>query len=279
MKKSILIPTDFSENAWSALNYALKFYAGEECTFYLLNSYYFSNAHSRTFITSHFIATLKEASQRDLVALKNKIEKQNTNTAHSFEIIMSSDELSYAIKHSIEKYSIDTVVMGTKGASGIDKFFFGSNTVKTIQNIKSCPVLAVPDNMAFVAPRQIAFATDFNRPYVKAVLDKLLALINLHDAHLNVVHINVEKTLSDVQQKNVNELKEFLKDNKHSFHWMPAYSTKSEIINDFIKEMNIDMLAMFNYRHSIIENMTKEPIIKKIGYHPIIPFLIIPANN
>lgn len=278
MKKSILIPTDFSDNAWSAVTYALKLFAHEECTFYFLNSYYFSNAQSRTFITSHFIGSLKEASQKDLTELKAKADKKNTNTKHTFEILMSGDELLYAIKNSIEKYKMDMVVMGTKGATGVDKFFFGSNTVKTIQNIKGCPVLAVPNNRTFVAPKQIAFPTDFNRVYEVAMLKDLQDFAALHDAHINILHINVEKALSDKQQRNVDTLKEIFKENKHSFHWMPAYSTKSEIINDFIKELKIDILVMFNYKHSIIENMTKEPIIKKIGYQPIIPFLIIPSE-
>ncbi|MBJ7882057.1 universal stress protein [Gelidibacter salicanalis] len=278
MKKSILIPTDFSDNAWSAVTYALKLYAHEVCTFYFLNSYYFSNAQSRTFITSHFIASLKEASQKDLTELKARADKENTNTKHTFEILMSGDELLYAIKNSIERYHIDIVVMGTKGATGVDKFFFGSNTVKTIQNITGCPVLAVPDSRTFVAPKQIAFPTDFNRAYDVAMLKGLQDFAALHDAHINILHINVEKSLSNKQQINVDMLKEIFKENKHSFHWMPAYSTKSEIINDFIKELNIDILAMFNYKHSIIENMTKEPIIKKIGYQPIIPFLIIPSE-
>ncbi|WP_299396908.1 universal stress protein [uncultured Gelidibacter sp.] len=278
MKRSILIPTDFSENALSALNYALKFYANEACTFYFLNSYYYSNAQSRTFITSHFIATLKEVSQKDLVELKAKAEEENKNTQHTFEVIMSSDELVFAIKDSIKKYNIDMVVMGTKGATGIDKFFFGSNTVKTIQNVKDCPILAVPDNKSFVAPKNIAFPTNFNRPYDIKMLKDLQGFATMHDAHINILHINIEKSLSRAQEKNLDFLKDFFKDSKHSFHWMPAYATKSEIINDFIKDLNIDILAMFNYKHSIIENLTKEPIIKNIGYQPIIPFLIIPSD-
>ncbi|MCK0126014.1 universal stress protein [Gelidibacter sp. F2691] len=279
MKKSILIPTDFSENAGTALDYATKLYANEECTFYFLNSYYFSNAQSRTFITSHFIASLKEASQRDLAALKAKADKDYNNPGHTFEIIISGDELLYAIKNSIEKYQIDMVIMGTKGATGVDKFFFGSNTVKTIQSIKASPVMAVPNNKSFTAPKHIAFPTDFNRPYDLAVLKVLQDFAALHDAHINILHINVEKSLSIKQQKNVDFLKDVFKDQKHSFHWMPAYSTKAEIINDFIKELHIDVLAMFNYKHSIIENMTKEPIIKNIGYQPIIPFLIIHVDK
>jgi nucleotide-binding universal stress UspA family protein len=276
MKRSLLIPTDFSDNAWRALAYALKLYTKEECTFYFLNSFYFSSSQSRTFITTHFIQILKDSSVRDLKELKAKAEKENTNAGHTFEIIASGDELLYAIANSIKKYTIDMVVMGTKGATGVNKFFFGSNTVKTVQNIKGCPVLAVPGTTEFSIPKQIAFPTDFNRPYDTKMLQPLQNFAALYDAHINILHINVEENLSDEQNKNMVILKEHLRENKHSFHWMPAYNKKSAVINDFIADLNIDILAMFNYKHSIIENITKEPIIKNIGYQPTIPFLIIP---
>ena len=57
---------------------------------------------------------------------------------------------------------------------------------------------------------------------------------------------------------------------------MPNYSKKSTEINDFSSELDINMLAMVNYEHSFIEKLIKEPVIKKIGYHPPIPFLVIP---
>ena len=32
---------------------------------------------------------------------------------------------------------------------------------------------------------------------------------------------------------------------------------------------------MVNYKHSFIEKITKEPVIKTIGFQPFIPFLVI----
>ncbi|WP_308992875.1 hypothetical protein QLS71_015560 [Mariniflexile litorale] len=37
-----------------------------------------------------------------------------------------------------------------------------------------------------------------------------------------------------------------------------------------------DTLAMVNYKHSFIEAIIIEPVIKKIGFHPMVPFLVIP---
>lgn len=278
MKTSILIPTDFSENAKSALSYALKLYANEACTFYFLNSFVYSSSRSTSLMTSNFIGTFRDNSKRDLSKLKTQMDEKNTNPNHSFEIISSSEELPHAIAESITQYTIDMVIMGTQGATGLDAFFFGSNTVKTVQHIKSCPIIVVSADKDFDSPKKMAFPTDFNRPYDPKTLKSLLNFAALHHAHIHVLHINVEKRLSETQNKNLTHLQELLKDTDHSFHWVPAYDKKYDVINDFINDQNIDVLAMFNYKHSIIETMTKEPIIKSIGYHPTIPFLIIPSK-
>jgi len=39
MKKKILLPTDFSKNAWTAISYAIELYKNDECDFYLLNTF------------------------------------------------------------------------------------------------------------------------------------------------------------------------------------------------------------------------------------------------
>ena len=57
---------------------------------------------------------------------------------------------------------------------------------------------------------------------------------------------------------------------------MPKYAEKATEINHFIEELEIDILAMVNYKHSFIEKIINEPVIKKIGFHPNIPFLVIP---
>ena len=35
--KTILLPTDFSDNSWNAIEYALNFYKELNCNFYLLH--------------------------------------------------------------------------------------------------------------------------------------------------------------------------------------------------------------------------------------------------
>ena len=107
-------------------------------------------------------------------------------------------------------------------------------------------------------------------------MEPLKQLADMYNAKIRIVHINVEEKLDNLQQYNLMVLKSYLFDYEHSFHWMPEYAKKTIEIKDFVTELDINMLAMINYKHSFIENMIKEPVIKKIGRQPIVPFLVIP---
>jgi nucleotide-binding universal stress UspA family protein len=275
MEKRILLPTDFSDNSWSAIVYALKLYKDEACVFYLLNSIAIEGS-SMANLSNKLIKSMQESALKELLELKDMAEKSNINPNHRFEIIMSSKDLNNAIEMTITKYEIDLVIMGTKGATGAEEFLFGTNTVYLINNLRTCPVLVVPEEYDFVEPKQIAFPTDFNRFYSDKEIEPLLRLADLYNAKIRILHINVEESLDDLQQYNLIVLKSYLQNYEHSFHWMPDYAKKATEIVDFITELDINILAMVNYKHGFIEKFIKEPVIKKIGYHPTVPFLVIP---
>ncbi|WP_055444512.1 universal stress protein [Lacinutrix himadriensis] len=275
MNKNILLPTDFSDNAWSAIAYALKLYENETCTFYFLNS--FKSEISRMSNLSNKLArVMKESAKKEMVELKRKARIVDANEKHSFETILSSESLLEAIHTVTTTHEIDLVVMGTKGASKTKEIFFGSNTVSVLNKIKSCPTLVVPDAYSFVTPSQIAFPTDYNKQYTDKVLSPIKALSKLYNSKIRILHIEEEKELSETQNTNINKLKKDLAAFDYSFHWMSGYDQKTSVIIDFIKELEINILVLVNNKHSFIENIINEPVIKKIGFQPIIPFLVIP---
>lgn len=275
-KISILIPTDFSDNAWSATEYALSLYAELHCTFYFLNSISLAHTDSRSYITAKYLDTLTETSKTRLNALKDRATQLNSNANHKFEVISTSEEITLAIKRAVQINNIDVVVTGTKGATGVNRYFLGSNTVKIIQSLKSCPMLAIPDAYEYKAPRHIAFPTDFTRSYETKELQVLLDFADLYNAHIYILHINLQSELNERQEVNMRALQSYLVNHQHTFHWMEKFGTKSDEINDFVQEFKIDVLAMVNYKHSLIERVIKEPVIKKIGFQPMVPFLVIP---
>jgi nucleotide-binding universal stress UspA family protein len=183
-----------------------------------------------------------------------------------------------AIETAIKKHNIDLVVMGTKGATKAKGVFFGSNTIHIIKKMKLCPILIVPDEFDFIEPKQIAFPTDFNRFYGDELLP-LKQLSELFNSKIRIIHISAEDNLTESQDYNLAMLKANLEDYPHTFHWMSDYGKIEQAIKDFIEELDINMLTMIHYEHSFIESIIKEPIIKKIGFQPTVPFLVIPCLN
>lgn len=275
MKKNILLPTDFSDNAWSAIVYALKLYVDEECTFYLLHSTK-TKVSTMLNLSSKLLEILNDNAMTELLNLKKQAETANANANHDFEVILSSEDLKDAIEIVVKNRNIDLVVMSTKGATAAKEFFFGSNTIKILKKMRLCPILVVPGEYDFIVPKQIAFPTDLNRFYDDIELRPLKHIADLFNSKIRIVHIYDEKKLNNMQEYNLTTLKNYLSDYEHSIHWMPEYAKKSTEINDFIKELEIDILAMVNYKHAFIEHIIKEPVIKKIGFNPIVPFLVIP---
>lgn len=275
MKTSILLPTDFSDNAWSAAVYALRLYADVECDFYFLHSTHMQTS-TMSNISNKLQNIINKNATAELLEIKQMAERASDYSNHTFNIILSSDNLIGTIETSINKHQIDLVIMGTKGATGAKEFIFGSNTVRVIKKLKRCAVLIIPDEYDFIIPTQIAFPTDYKRFFDDKELRPLKKLAEIHNSQIKILHINVEKRLDDIQDYNLNMLKSYLSHYDHSFHWMPNYAKKTHEINDFNEELGIDILAMVNYKHSFIESIIKEPVIKKIGFQPIIPFLVIP---
>jgi len=275
MNKNILLPTDFSDNAWRAASYILQLYAKDSCTFYFIHAAKLKVSSAA--IRSNKLSTIMaENNKLELNELVEKAKKSYPNNKHEFKIVLSPEDLQDAILQAIQTFKINLVVMGTKGASKAKGIFFGSNTVASILKIKDCPILIVPEESVFKSPEQIAFPTDFNRFYGEE-LEPIIRWSSHFKARIRVVHINEKENLTPIQETNLDQLKKVMESQLHSFHWMRDYDNVEQGVKDFIDIHDIQILAMVNYKHSFLENLINEPIIKKLGFKTTIPFLIVPC--
>ena len=279
--KNILLPTDFSDNAWNATKYAIELFSGEECVFHLLNTYTPAIASSRFMAASFSSGQLDDGihhnSERGLNEILEKIKKTFKYPSHSFKTISSFSLLVDEIKEIVEDEGIDLIVTGTKGSSGVDEVFMGSNTVRILKSIKNCPVLAIPQNFEYKTPTEIAFATDFNRFFTQTELQPIMDLATTFNATIRIVHVQYEiKALSEIQQFNLNMLRKYLSKVEHYVHTVSELNSVSKTLEVFAEELDIHLLAMLNYHHSYMERMTREPVVKRLAFHTQIPLLVIP---
>ncbi len=279
--KRILVPTDFSHNAYSALFYATRFFQNETCQFYIINTFDVNTPVLTSRIDTSkgdlLYRQLRKESQEKLTEISHSIVRDTEDLDHTFEIISVSKKLDETINKIIKSKHIDLVVMGTKGKTGAAAIFMGSNTVKVIQKIKGCPILAIPDEFDFENPKEIAFATDFRRFYKKEEIRPLIDIASLFGSSIRIFHIHEAEKLDEEQEKNFKTLKDLLSGHEYTMHWISKFAKKAEVINEFIQGLNINILAMVNYPKGLMETIANEPVIKKIGFKASVPFLVIPA--
>ncbi|WP_299215190.1 universal stress protein [uncultured Aquimarina sp.] len=280
--KKILLPTDFSDNSWNAIDYATELFKEEACTFYLLNVYskiIYESVHLSDIPSERSIEnTVKANAVTNLEHLKKTITHTNPNQNHKFEIIAALGSLTDVTEEVVKSKKIDLIIMGTKGATGTKEVFMGSNTVRIINTIKKCPVLAVPDGFTFTSmPSEITFATDFTHFYSKEELRPLLDLAKSFNAAIRIVYVQQEEgSLTEEQKFNLGMLQKYFKDIKYYQHTLTKSDSVSKSLKVFTEELDIYLLAMLNYSHSFVDKLTREPVIKTVAFHTQIPLLVIP---
>ena len=279
--KKILLPTDFSDNSWNAIKYALQLFKKQECKFYILNTYIPIIYNMEYMMSGSNIYELDELqktqSTKELENIKVKITEEFNNSSHSIETISSFNNLIPEISEVIDREEIDFVVMGTKGATGATELLFGSNTVHVLKNVK-CPLLAIPENYEFSPLKEILFPTDYKINYKSDQIKPITSIVNIFKSKLNVLNVSYGYELTESQEKNKSKLQSYIEKIAYIFHSVPDKDLQ-EAIDDFQRENEIDMLMMINNKHSFFENIFFKSVVKQLGFHLNIPFLVIPTKK
>ena len=279
--KKILLPTDFSENSWNAISYALNLFKNETCTFYLLNAYTPVIYHVEYVLVNPAQYGLgdavRENALKQLDIFKDRMTKTFKNPKHTIETIAAFNTLVSEVKELVTKKKIDYVIMGTKGATGATEVLFGSNTVHVFKNL-DCPILAVPADFSFETPHEILFPTDYEIDYKDHHLKPLIDITSLFNTRVNILNVSYGYDLSEDQEAYKNILQKSFEHVAHLFH---SVSNKdvAEAITEFQLKSRVNLLVMINNKHSFFENLFFKSTINQIGFHLNIPFLVIPVKS
>ncbi|WP_297763424.1 universal stress protein [uncultured Muriicola sp.] len=275
--KNILIPTDFSDNAWNAISYAMEFFKNEKCKFYFLHTYIPAFYRMDYAMGGPAFSAIPDMEVDVAVAGLEKtledVKEQFPNPKHTFEIVSAFNTLTDEINELSEKRKIDMVVMGTQGAAGVKQLFLGTSTVFVIRKAK-VPVLVIPESCKFKPVKNILFPSDYLTPYKKEEIYTIIEAAKMHGAKITVLHINEEHNLPNAQIENKELVLKHLR-NTSTTEVEVVGKTMPGAILEYIGEHQIDLLAMMNHSHSFFERILIKQNIEQIGFHIHIPFLVV----
>lgn len=278
--KRILLPTDFSENAWNAIAYAVQLFKEEHCEFYFLHTYVPAFYRVDYAIGGPAYSGIDDAMiQATISGLESTIARVTAefpNEKHTYHQHYAFNLLTDEIKEVCKKEPIDLIIMGTKGATGAEKVLFGSNAVFVMRK-SDVPMIVVPGDYTFKKPEKVLFPNDFLRVPAAEQLSPLTGLVRHFDAQLEVVHVAEDQKMNKEQEHNKYLLHERLEGCNYDFEEIPN-AKMPDAIKDRIQEEGYDLLVMMNRRHSFLERLLLRQNVDTLGFEVEIPFLVIREN-
>ncbi len=275
--KTILIPTDFSTNAWNALEYAVRLFRDVPCTFFILHigDLKDSSVKSNSFTIN--IENVDVSIKEKIDRLFNRIQQLPNNERHRFVALQEYGNILVTIRKQIDDKNIDLIVMGTKGATGLRESIIGSNTGNVITKVAR-NVLVVPDRAVTVPPKKVAFPTDYNIFYTHTILEAISEILIISKADLLILNIakGIER-LTKGQLKNKVYLHDYLDEtfhDSHSFQSIIDEDIKSAIQN-FVSNDKVDMVIMVAKNLNFLQQLFFDTTIEKLSFHTTVPMLVL----
>ena len=269
--KSILVPTDFSDQATYALDLAYDIAKKSGASIKVLNvveapqGESFSatgEASMGSGINSVYFVQLVENVKQRLVEIDNDSRYADVTLEGYVEIGNPYESIS----RTIVDHEVDLVVMGTRGSSGFEEVFVGSNTEKVVRRAH-CPVLAVKEAVHADAIKNIVLATNLRDDH-QELFTELTKLQQLFDATIHIVRINTPSSFENDRYYKT-EMEKFAEQYGLTNYTLNVYNDSDEEdgIIYFAEQIHADMIAIGTHGRSGISRLLSGSIAEDVVNH------------
>lgn len=288
--QKILVPTDFSDGATRALEYAVHLAEAVQrgaaqrnaalVKLFVVHAYQVPNPVSMspypvagayggdTLVNYQLI---EQEVAEHLEALKrNHLLNKHVEP----ELISVYNMPEAAIEEAVNKHDIDLVVMGTRGGGLIDKLV-GTTTTRVMHRV-ACPLIAVPENAVFAKVDHILLATDYERIKHADTFQILVTLANVFRAQIDVLHVTPEYTkLTEANLAAGDMIDRLLRHARHSY----CHEENDDILEglrSYLSEHDdVGMLAMIPRDHNFWDRITQGSVTNNVLFEADRPVFVV----
>ena len=271
----ILIPTDFSDTAENAVDYAINMTSFFSANLILLHVNQIPISTPEFGIAAYNFAEVKKDSLDTLneKALKIKKEYPQISEVECFSEIGDSSDL---IGEFSKNHNVDIVVMGNSGhGSKFKKNIFGSTSVTVAKKI-AVPLMIVPPEVKYKAINNMAYACVYDEQIETSTsLLKVRSLNNEFNSLLSVLHVIPENHLIDEKEANIDVYVENkLSTTEHRTYILTENNVSVGIL-DFVKDHNMDMIVVEPQKHSLFHSLFHSSVTNELAFFSTVPVLTI----
>lgn len=273
----IIVPTDFSENAFNAIHCALQYFKYEKSKFIIVHTYADEVYENKAVISRDLLEEYKELkrkeSELELEMIIERIIDIAPNPHHTFTTKAIFGTLLDEINTLVNTENADLVVMGTQGKTADRTLTYGSNTLQVIKYVK-CPVLGIPLGYEYERPEHILFPSELMVPFKLRELKLISCMAKSFRSQMHLLYISNYDRMS-LRQEDIKAAWEYRFRESNVKYTRQDEGDIAAIMNDYIAQNSISMLVLVNSKHTYMETLLHTSTIDTVGLNTKIPFLIL----
>lgn len=271
--KAIVVPTDFSETAQNALNYAKLIASKSGATIHLCHFY--SLALNTLNSPESMIPDSVFDEVRDIA--KSNLEQIAVQLrAEGFECktYVNAGDLTSEILDLTKKIDADLTVMGTTGASNVINKLIGSNALSVMQNSEN-PIILVPQQYKQTNQlKDIVFADDFEQDNSSIIYSLTYFIETMQIDKIDLLRVNIDTDLYDDENETISKtLSELFGEKKVNFNLVYANNFE-EGFEKYKQTHAVDLLVMSTKKKNLLQRIFSHSNTKAMAMHVDVPLMV-----
>lgn len=264
---TILVPTDFSENARYAAEYAAELANSKDYDLHLLHCY----------TTSSVMDENDDLFRTNSLNADEKIQEWKTRLLQMFPNLSITLECSRSLiteklTELSKKDDFELIIMGASGTRANQSIYWGSTTM-AVASQADIPVLVIPNNKTSLLTTHVALLTNFK----SEELDTFKAYTGLFGTpqQLTLIHVYKEnqkkQNVLETLESWIFNIREMVLTEKIEYVPEPIQKddedldTVPEVVSNIIHKINPDMILVTPSRKSFFERLFKTSVSKAIA--------------
>lgn len=271
MIKKILVPTDFSDNAQLALDYAIHLANELEADLHILHSYSVPGMTGHFISIDKYVADERREEMSDYMAqVRPKLKEKVALKGNLYE-----GSAVAAICEESERLGIDLIVMGTQGASGMKKAFLGSTTSNVLRRSK-IPVLAIPYTVKHFGIHTLTIALDDKLIPEPFVLHTALSIGRHFNGEFNLLHLTASEQDAGIDIAVRKLFKQF--DIPYNYITVNTKDLEDDML-DLAKKYKSSMLCLVKREKNWLDRTFFGSVSEELVMQSDIPILVMHCAN
>ena len=271
--KTIIVPTDFSAISNNAMEYAVDLAKATGCSLLLFHAYQVPVSMTDVPIVLLSVEDLQKANEGKMDETKRSLQERTGDSIKIYAETKLGDTVD-ELEEICTKVKPFAVVMGTKGATGMERVLFGSTTLTTIRHL-SWPVIVVPPGKKYSTIKKIGFACDFREVVNTTPTHFIKDFVKEFNAELHVLNVDHKNShfKPDTPQESI-LLHTLLEDLNPKYDFIDEANIEVGI-EKFAEKNDLDLIITIPKKHKLLEGLFRKSHTRYLIFHSHLPIMCV----